>query len=97
RDLADIADIPPRELKLLMVDTFRRLASEAGVELAPTIIDSGVVWAEPLGVLVSDHVGYVSFDLKRLQPEVQVMLAEAVEALQGDPDTPIDVAILIHP
>ena len=92
-----MADIPPADLKPLLVAALRRVGAAMGLELVPEVEEVGAVWAEPLGVLTTDHVGYVSFDLKRLSPQVQVMLAEAIEARRGDPDATLKLAIWVYP
>lgn len=92
-----MADIPPTDLKPLIVDALRRVGAEMGLNLVPENEDVGVIWADPLGVLTTDHAGYVSFDLKRLRPDVQVMLAEAIEARRNDPNAVSKLAIWIYP
>ena len=92
-----MADIPPADLKPLIVAALRRLGVEIGLDLLPEVEDVGIIWADPLGVLTTDHVGYVSFDLKRLRPEVRVMLAEAIEARRNDLNADLKLAIWIYP
>lgn len=52
----------------------------------------------PLGVLATDHVGYVSYDLGRLPEPVRAAIADAIAALE-DRDTLTQPAtfILVHP
>jgi hypothetical protein len=92
-----MADIPSAELKLLIVAALRRVGQELGLSLVPEIEDLGVIWADPLGVLTTDYVGYVSFDLRRLRPDVQVMLVEAIEKRRNDPDADVKLAIWVYP
>lgn len=92
-----MADIPPANLKPLIVAALRRVGPELGLGMTPEVEDLGMIWADPLGVLTTDHVGYVSFDLRRLRPDVQVMLAEAIEARRNDPDADSKLAIWIYP
>jgi hypothetical protein len=92
-----MADIPPADLKPLIAAAMRRIGPELGLGLMPTVRELGIVWADPLGVLTTDHVGYASFDPRRLRPEVQLMLAEAIEARRNDPDAVWKVAIWIYP
>ena len=56
-----------------------------------------VVWAHPMGVLATDHVGYLSFDLTRLPPDVADALASALEARRRDPNAPTDTSIWLYP
>lgn len=92
-----MAEIPPEDLKSLMVVALRRVAPELDLDLMPVVEDFGIIWAEPLGVLTTDHVGYVSFDLRRLRPDIQVMLADAIEARRNDPEAVAKLAIWIYP
>jgi len=92
-----MAEIPPADLKPLMTAAVRRVAPELDLDLVPEVADLGITWADPLGVLTTDHVGYVSFDLRRLRPDVQVMLAEAIEARRNDPDAVANLAIWVYP
>lgn len=90
-------DVPQADLKPLMIAALRSLAHEMELGLVPEVDDVGTVWAEPLGVLTTDHAGYVSFDLRRLQPQVQLMLAQAIEARRGDAHAALKLAIWIYP
>ena len=92
-----LADIPSTDLLPMVIVVLKRLAAEMGLNLTPEVEDTGIVWADPLGVLTTDHVGYASFDLKRLRPEVQLMLAEAIETRRNDPNAVLKLAIWIHP
>ena len=92
-----VADIPPADLKPLVIAALRRVGPSLGLSMTPEIKDLGMIWADPLGVLTTDHMGYVSFDLRRLRPDVQVLLGEAIEARRTDPDAVSKLAIWIHP
>lgn len=99
-----IADIPPADLRPAIIAALRELAPRMDLELVPPGADDGgddgdggVIWADPLGVLTTDHVGYASFDLRRLRPDVQIMLAEAIEARRSNPDAEVKLAIWIYP
>ena len=85
-NLERMADIPAANLKPLIVAALRRVGPGLGLGMTPEVEDVGMIWADPLGVLTTDHVGYVSFDLRRLRPDVQVLLAEAIEARRAVPD-----------
>lgn len=92
-----MANIPVPELKGLLREAMRRVGDEMALALVPAVEDAGIVWADPLGVLTTDHVGYASFDLKRLQPDVQAMLAQAIDLRRNDPDADLKLAIWIYP
>src|SRR5687768_12982465 len=74
-----MADIPSAEIKPRIVAALRLVAPDMELGVVPEAQDEGIVWADPLGVLTTDHVGYVSFDLRRLRPDVQLLLAEAID------------------
>jgi hypothetical protein len=92
-----LAEIAPAELKPRIIAALELAAEgfELGTISSPD--ESDVIWAEPLGVLVTDHVGYASFDLTRLRPDVYHQLAAAIDARRDDPDAVLAVAIWIHP
>lgn len=92
-----MADITPAELKTRTAAALKRAAAEFGLVLVSSPADTCAIWAEPLGVLMTDHVGYASFDLKRLRPEVYQMLAAAIDARSEDPEAVLAVAIWVHP
>jgi hypothetical protein len=91
------ADIAPGTLERRLTDALRRIAPRMELELTPAAAELGTVWAEPLGVLTTDHVGFVSYDMTRLRPDLQVRLAKAIEARRADPDANIEVAIWLYP
>jgi len=88
----------PEKLRKLLEDAIRGYTKEQGLSLAG--IDNQeqqIVWAHPLGVLATDHVGYLSFDLTRLPPDVADAVAVALEARRLDPNTPTDTSIWLYP
>ncbi len=94
---ATMAGFSAAELKPLIAAALRKVAP--GMELGVTaeVKETETIWADPLGVLTTDHVGYVSFDLRRLRPDVQIMLADAIEARRKDPDAVTKLAIWVYP
>ncbi|WP_200379229.1 hypothetical protein [Rubrivivax gelatinosus] len=89
------AAVPAATLDKLLAAAVRALAPEFELGVVPEVDDAGDVWSFPLGVLTTDHVGYCSFDLKRLRPDVQLLLAEAIEARRNDPQARSRLAIWI--
>ncbi|MBS0156385.1 MAG: hypothetical protein JSS38_17515 [Nitrospira sp.] len=85
------------ELNPLISTALRKVALQMELGVRAEIEETGAIWADPLGVLTTDHVGYVSFDLRRLRPDVQVLLGEAIEARRNDPDAALKLAIWIYP
>lgn len=92
-----MADIPPTDLKPLIIAALRQIGPELGFGMTPEVEDVGMIWADPLGVLTTDHVGYASFDLRRLRPDVQAALMEAIETRRNDPDAVLKLAIWVYP
>lgn len=90
-----IADIRPADLKPLIIGALRRRAEEFGLVLEPE--NTEAIWANPLGVLTTDHVGYASFDLKRLHPDVYQLLVEAIDIRRNDPNAILKLAIWAYP
>ncbi|MEN2786266.1 hypothetical protein ACFOKI_07695 [Sphingomonas qilianensis] len=94
---ARMADIPAGKLPALMLAAVRDLSPGFELGLIDLQEETGAIWAEPLGVLTTDHVGYASFDLTRLRPEVQLLLAEAIAAQRDDPEAVLKLAIWVYP
>ncbi|MCF6509240.1 hypothetical protein E9549_17795 [Blastococcus sp. MG754426] len=82
------------ELSEATATVLRRAAEARGLPVRPPV--SGA-WRNPLGVLVSDHAGYVSFDLTRLAPAARGLLAGAVAELRSGGAGPLGVAVRVHP
>jgi hypothetical protein len=54
-------------------------------------------WSHPLGVLGTDHVGYLSFDLTRLPPQVRQALASAVALRRKHPQAALETNLMVYP
>ncbi|WP_284035489.1 hypothetical protein [Neobacillus sp. 114] len=90
-------DIKSSDLEPLIITALKQAAKEFGLILLETPEDSSYIWADPLGVLTTDHVGYASFDLRRLRPEVRQMLTDAIEIRRNDPNSVLKIAIWVQP
>ncbi|OAI10634.1 hypothetical protein A1507_21575 [Methylomonas koyamae] len=78
----------------LIEEAFRAyLKDHPELSLAPTTI---IKWAHPLGVLATDHVGYLSFDLTRLPSDVYEALVAALHARRLDPTVTTDTSIWLY-
>lgn len=55
-----------------------------------------ILWAHPVGVLATDHVGYLSFDLTRLPEDVANAVEEALEARRKEPSNPTETTIWLY-
>ncbi len=89
-------DIPEQDVMPMLRALIARIASAMDLVLRRPNDTNEVIWAEPLGVLSTDHVGYVSFDLRRLRPQVQSMLLEAIEARRNQSASIPNVAIWVQ-
>lgn len=85
------------DLKRLIAAALRKVATRMELGVTAEVEEMGIIWADPLGVLTTDHVGYVSFDLRRLRPDVQIMLAEAIESRRKNPEAVTKLAIWVYP
>lgn len=92
-----LSDLPRATLKERLLAAIRKVAIEMNLGVLPLLEDTTTLWANPLGILTTDHVGYVSFDLKRLRPDVQAILAKAIDERRKEPNPPTKVAIWIYP
>jgi hypothetical protein len=72
-------------------------AARLGIPLAPAPTPSTTRWSCPLGVLATDHVGYLSFDLTRLPAYARSTVAAALQARRQDPAAVLDTTITLHP
>ena len=76
----------------------REAAARYGVALTPDAIAPAQQFkvAYPLGILATDHVGYLSFDLTRLPADVYKSLMEAVDARRADIEASLDVSVWFY-
>lgn len=95
--VGELSQIPDARLAELLLEVIREQAVEMGLRLHEPPSETGFIWAEPLGVLSTDHMGYVSFDLTHLRPDVKLLLTEAIEAKRKDTSAESKIAVLIHP
>lgn len=89
----------PEVLHKFLEEAIRAITKEYGLPLAE-IHDQEqqrIVWAHPLGVLATDHVGYLSFDLTRLPSDVAGAVASALESRRRNPSVPTDTTIWVYP
>jgi hypothetical protein len=77
------------------------LARNAAIFHVPLVekppADKAVLWAYPLGVLATDHVGYLSFDLARLPASVLNAVASGVQARKADPAAVPNTVVRLYP
>jgi len=91
-------DFNPAALLKFLEKAVLAYAEEHKWRLADTNVQGEqIVWLYPLGVLATDHVGYLSFDLTRLPEDVAEAVGQALEARRRDPYKPTDAAIWVYP
>jgi|GEM_PF-3126842 len=89
----------PETLHGLLEKAVRAYAKEHDLPLAEIRDQQGqqIVWAHPLGVLATDHVGYLSFDLTRLPSDVADAVALALDSRRRNPHVPTETTIWVYP
>jgi hypothetical protein len=87
---------PDRYLEIIRTG-LRQVAADLGLGILPKAEETSIIWAEPLGVLTTDHVGYASFDLTRLRTDVYQLLLAAIAQRMENPDEPPKVVIWVDP
>ena len=88
----------PQMLGQLLEEAILAYAKENKLPLAEANAQGArIVWAHPLGVLATDHVGYLSFDLTRLPQDVADAVALALEARRRNPTAPTETSIWLYP
>jgi hypothetical protein len=92
-----LADLSADDLKRSLDGALTLLAPGFDLTVVAPSETVGTVWAYPLGVLVTDHVGYASFDLTRLSTEVYRAVVAAIAARRKDPQAELELAVWVHP
>lgn len=92
-----LRDTDTDDLAAALEAAIRAEAAERALPLAPAEADPDAVWSYPLGILATDHVGYLSFDLARLPGDVSAAVARAAALRQRDPAAPRATAIWLYP
>jgi len=84
-------------MQTVIQNAIRAEAENEGISLHPPATTKINVWSFPLGVLATDHTGYLSYDLTRLPANVQARLAAAIDARRLDPAAVLDVNLSVYP
>lgn len=82
-------------LRDLISTAIRNLAGDHGLELVAA--SEPARWAYPLGVLATDHAGYLSFDLRRLPTRIRQGIDEAMNARRDGSVEQVRTTVLLHP
>jgi hypothetical protein len=84
-------------LKSLLDNALRAEAQARGLALAALPEFPPIAWAHPMGILATDHMGYLSFDLSRLPDAVHRELQKSIAARRLDPEAKPDTTIWVYP
>ena len=95
--VASVNDIPAADLDAAVLDVLKIAADRHQLELVEPKDEVKTTTTFPLGLLATDHTGYLSFDLRRMPGEVMSSVLEAVEVLRQDPDATVPAAIWMYP
>lgn len=91
-----LAALPTSQLRTEIQAAMREVAERRGIPVEPVAAPTAAA-IYPLGVLASDHVGYLSYDLGRLPAPVLASIRATVAALRSDPAAETGVQIWLHP
>jgi hypothetical protein len=95
--LETLHDVAAADMPALFDTTVRELASRLAIAVNALPPPPNLV-TFPLGLLATDHVGYLSFDLARLPAAVRASIVAAMNALQNASPFEDDIAsIRVHP
>ncbi|WP_040950551.1 hypothetical protein [Gorillibacterium massiliense] len=77
--------------------TVRQKAGDFGLELKELDPPPETTkTAYPLGILATDHAGYLSFDLKRLPKEIYISLVDAIDQRRKDAQASINTSVWFY-
>jgi len=96
-DVDSIDALPADQLQAILERALREVSEHRGLPVEPPRELTKLVATYPLGVLASDHVGYLSFDLTRLPDPVLRSVVEAIKILRGDSNAVVEAAIWVYP
>lgn len=94
---AALREIDGDALVIALRDAIREEAAKLELPLKPPFVGAPILWAYSLGVLATDHVGYLSYDLARLPLSVRKALGAAIKARSLDPAAILDVTVAVYP
>lgn len=84
-------------LVIALKSAIREEATRQKIPLEPPFVGAPTLWAYSLGVLATDHVGYLSYDLSRLPLTVRKALSAAIKARSLNPAATLDVTVAVYP
>ncbi|MFD0619964.1 hypothetical protein ACFQZR_21055 [Paenibacillus sp. GCM10027629] len=91
-------------LSEITTDKLEQLVQESIIEAANALgyaiienSEHGITWAHSLGVLSTDYMGYLSFDLLNLPAYIYELVIEAIELRKTDPMAKRKIGIWLYP
>ena len=94
---ATLRSIDSDKLVPALRDAIRQEAAKQRLPLQPPAPPTPTLWAYPLGVLATDHNGYLSYDLSKLPANVLAAVAATIQARHLDPTAALEVTIAVYP
>lgn len=93
-----VGPLGDEKLRSILNDAIREEADAARLLVRAEADPTPLSFTHPLGVLATDHAGYLSFDLKRLPPLVFDSVLESVETWRrGTPKKPARASVWLYP
>lgn len=96
-DNAQLGRIDADALVIALKSAIREEAGKQKLPLEPLFVGAPTLWAYSLGVLATDHVGYMSYDLTRLPLNVRKALSAAIKVRSLDLAAALDVTVAVYP
>jgi hypothetical protein len=94
---ANLSELDDDQLPELLDQALRKVAAARDLPVIPESATPARAFSAsyPLGILATDHMGYLSFDLSRLPTDVRRLISAAVAALRRDRLAATSVAIWV--
>jgi hypothetical protein len=81
----------------LVFDSTRAEAQRQQMDVLPARDLPVVRWAHPLGILATDHAGYLSYDLGRVPPGILEKVKTAIATRRADPAATLQASVWLFP
>jgi hypothetical protein len=92
-----LKNLPEADLRRVIKKSVSESADRLGLAINPPMAPALITkTAYPLGILATDHAGYLSFDLKRLPSDVYESLVAAVEQRRQDANAIPDTSVWLY-
>ena len=92
--LDTLGDLTPADRKKALAENLQPALEPFDI----TVTDVQMVQVvHPMGFMTTDHVGYLSYDLKRLPESIYHSVLESMHTLEKDPDAQVKTSIWLYP